>query len=63
MEMDLTLGTHGQSSRCSTRRFYAFSAIAGCDYVLHVASPFPQGAPKDENDLIVPARDGTLRVL
>ena len=38
-------------------------AINGCDYVLHVASPFPQGVPKDENDLIVPAREGALRVL
>ncbi|PZU07808.1 aldehyde reductase [Sphingomonas sp.] len=38
-------------------------AVAGCDYVLHVASPFPPGAPKDENELITPARDGTLRVL
>jgi dihydroflavonol-4-reductase len=38
-------------------------AAAGCDYVLHVASPFPSTVPKDENDLIVPARDGALRVL
>ncbi|HWZ57368.1 MAG TPA: aldehyde reductase [Gemmatimonadaceae bacterium] len=38
-------------------------AVAGCDYVLHVASPFPPGAPKHEDDLIIPARDGTLRVL
>jgi dihydroflavonol-4-reductase len=38
-------------------------AVAGCDYVLHVASPFPRSAPEDENELIVPARDGTLRVL
>jgi nucleoside-diphosphate-sugar epimerase len=38
-------------------------AAAGCDYVLHVASPFPSRAPKDENDLIAPARDGALRVL
>lgn len=38
-------------------------AVAGCDFVLHVASPFPQGIPKDENELIVPARDGALRVL
>jgi dihydroflavonol-4-reductase len=38
-------------------------AVAGCDYVLHVASPFPPGTPKHEDDLIVPARDGTLRVL
>jgi nucleoside-diphosphate-sugar epimerase len=38
-------------------------AMAGCDYVLHVASPFPAGVPKDENELIVPAREGALRVL
>jgi nucleoside-diphosphate-sugar epimerase len=38
-------------------------AVAGCDYVLHVASPFPSTAPKDENELIAPARDGALRVL
>lgn len=38
-------------------------AVAGCTYVLHVASPFPPAAPKDENELIIPARDGALRVL
>ena len=38
-------------------------AVAGCDYVLHVASPFPAAQPKDENELIVPAREGSLRVL
>jgi len=38
-------------------------AVAGCDCVLHVASPFPQTIPKDENELIVPAREGALRVL
>jgi nucleoside-diphosphate-sugar epimerase len=38
-------------------------AVAGCDYVLHVASPFPAVAPKHEDELIIPARDGTLRVL
>jgi nucleoside-diphosphate-sugar epimerase len=38
-------------------------AVAGCDYVLHVASPFPTGVPKHEDELIVPARDGALRVL
>ena len=38
-------------------------AIQGCEYVLHVASPFPEGQPRDENTLIVPAREGTLRVL
>lgn len=38
-------------------------AAAGADYVLHVASPFPAAAPAHEDDLIVPARDGTLRVL
>jgi nucleoside-diphosphate-sugar epimerase len=39
------------------------AAVAGCEYVLHMASPFPATVPKDENDLIVPARDGALRVL
>lgn len=38
-------------------------AVAGCDYVLHVASPYPASVPKDENELIVPAREGALRVL
>jgi nucleoside-diphosphate-sugar epimerase len=38
-------------------------AAAGCDYVLHVASPFPLGAPRHEDDLIRPAREGALRVL
>lgn len=38
-------------------------AVEGCDYVLHVASPFPPTAPAHEDELIVPARDGALRVL
>jgi nucleoside-diphosphate-sugar epimerase len=38
-------------------------AISGCEYILHVASPFPPGAPKHEDDLIIPAREGALRVL
>jgi nucleoside-diphosphate-sugar epimerase len=39
------------------------AAVSGCEYVLHIASPFPSTLPKDENELIVPARDGALRVL
>ncbi len=39
------------------------AAVDGCDYVLHVASPFPPVQPKDPDELIVPAREGTLRVL
>jgi dihydroflavonol-4-reductase len=38
-------------------------AAAGCDYVHHVASPFPPAQPKDEQELIRPAREGTVRVL
>jgi nucleoside-diphosphate-sugar epimerase len=38
-------------------------AAAGCELVLHVASPFPACPPRDEDQLITPARDGTLRVL
>ena len=38
-------------------------ATAGCDYVLHVASPFPVNVPRHEDELIVPAREGALRLL
>jgi nucleoside-diphosphate-sugar epimerase len=38
-------------------------AVTGCEYVLHVASPFPGSVPKHEDELIVPAREGALRVL
>jgi len=39
------------------------AAVAGCEYVQHVASPIPLHAPKHEDELIGPARDGVLRVL
>jgi len=38
-------------------------AVKGCKYVLHVASPIASTMPKDDNDMIRPAVDGTLRVL
>jgi len=38
-------------------------AVQGCGYIIHIAAPFPLKDPKDENEIIVPARDGTLRVL
>ncbi len=38
------------------------SAVQGCDFVLHVASPMGQGMPRG-TDLVGPARDGTLRVV
>jgi nucleoside-diphosphate-sugar epimerase len=38
-------------------------AVAGCEYVLHVASPFPANIPRHEDEVIVPAREGALRVL
>jgi len=38
-------------------------AAAGCTHVWHVASPFPARVPDDENEVIEPAVDGTLRVL
>jgi dihydroflavonol-4-reductase len=38
-------------------------AVSGCDYVLHVASPFPATLPRNEDELLIPAREGTLRVL
>lgn len=39
------------------------TAVAGCRYVLHVASPVPRTPPKHDDDVIIPARDGALRVL
>jgi nucleoside-diphosphate-sugar epimerase len=39
------------------------AAADGCDEVHHVASPIPYGQPDNPDDLIVPAREGTLRVL
>ncbi|WP_422081406.1 NAD-dependent epimerase/dehydratase family protein [Ulvibacterium sp.] len=38
-------------------------AVSDCDYVMHVASPFFSKIPKDENELIQPAVEGTLRAL
>lgn len=65
----LKQGTSGQGAALS---FFAAdlgsdagwaAAVEGCDYVLHVASPFPAGVPQRPDELIVPAREGTLRVL
>jgi dihydroflavonol-4-reductase len=39
------------------------TAVAGCDTLLHVASPFPGSEPRDADTLIAPAREGTLRAL
>lgn len=38
-------------------------AAAGCDYVLHVASPLGTGAVKDPDELVIPAREGALNAL
>jgi dihydroflavonol-4-reductase len=38
-------------------------AVAGIDYVLHTASPFPPAVPVDDDEVIAPARDGARRVL
>jgi dihydroflavonol-4-reductase len=38
-------------------------ALHGSDVLIHTASPFPLASPKDENDLIRPAVEGTLRAM
>ncbi|MDQ2764176.1 MAG: NAD-dependent epimerase/dehydratase family protein, partial [Pseudomonadota bacterium] len=38
-------------------------AATGCDFVLHVASPLGVPEPRNPDELIVPARDGALRVM
>ena len=67
-EVDTALGPRDatQQNRAVTRALVdlnTWEAVEGCDYVLHVASPFPPAQPKDPDELIVPAREGTLRVL
>src|SRR6202451_1890745 len=39
------------------------AALKGMEEVHHVASPIPSAQPKDPDELIVPAREGTVRVL
>jgi len=64
--------TEGKAEHLDRLSFYAADlesdagwkeATNGCDYVLHVASPFPEKVPEREDELIVPAREGTLRAL
>jgi len=39
------------------------AAVSGCDYVLHVASPLGAKAGSGRDAFVIPAREGTLRVL
>jgi len=39
------------------------NAVNGCDFVIHVASPFVVAEPKNESDLITPAVEGTKNVV
>ena len=39
------------------------AALADCEEVHHTASPIPSVQPEDPDELIVPAREGSLRVL
>ena len=39
------------------------SAASECEYMLHLASPFIVGEPKSEDELIRPAKEGTMRAL
>lgn len=59
--------THGErlsfASADLTRDAGWAEAMAGVDVVLHVASPVQPGHVAHEDDLITPAREGTLRVL
>ncbi|ESP04513.1 hypothetical protein LOTGIDRAFT_136119 [Lottia gigantea] len=38
------------------------AAVKDCEYVIHVASPFPSTSPQDENEIIRPAVEGTTNV-
>ena len=39
------------------------TAMEGATFVIHTASPFPPAQPENADELIIPARDGALRVL
>ena len=64
-----TLGRHADAARLALVEADLTSdagwddAMSGVDAVAHLASPFPPSDPKDENELIRPAVDGTMRVL
>ena len=68
-ELRQALGASGDDSRLSfveadlTADAGWAEAVAGCELVVHTASPVPLAAPKSEDELIGPARDGALRVL
>ncbi|TAG21850.1 MAG: NAD-dependent epimerase/dehydratase family protein [Rhodobacterales bacterium] len=72
-EVRATLAANGLDAATLTRlRFLSLDlnsdagwadAMTGVNAVIHTASPFPIAQPKDENVLIRPAVDGTLRVL
>jgi dihydroflavonol-4-reductase len=38
-------------------------AASGCTHMLHIASPIPASAPRSDDELVIPARDGALRAL
>lgn len=67
LRAQLGMGTGDERLRCFTADLGADAgwrdAAAGCSHVAHVASPLPVGVPRDARELIVPARDGALRVL
>jgi len=54
VELDLTSGASDKGWD---------AAAAGCDYLMHVASPFTLANPKHEDEMIVPAVEGTKRAL
>jgi dihydroflavonol-4-reductase len=68
-EVRATLERHADTSRLEFAQADLESdagwdaAVKGCEHVLHVASPFPASQPRDEQDLIRPAVQGTLRVM
>jgi nucleoside-diphosphate-sugar epimerase len=38
-------------------------AVEGCEFVLHLASPFPAESPKNEDEVIQPAVEGTIGIM
>jgi dihydroflavonol-4-reductase len=64
VEREVATGERLSFVEADLRRDNGWSeAVRGCCFVLHIASPFPSAQPKNPDELIIPARDGALRVL
>ena len=46
-----------------SKHLHSLRAVSDCTYVIHVASPFPDSQPGEPSSVVIPAVEGTKRVL